>query len=277
MRRIGFISEKGGVAKSTSALNVAAGLARRGFRTLLVDVDPQHNASLVLLGGRPAGPPTLGAVLLNDATAAEAIRATATPGLDVLPSDVSLAEANLALTNLVGRECRLRSALEAVEGDYDYVVLDTSPQRSLLTINALVYLDEAIVPVDPGLFAVAGLGQLQAAVDDVRRYLDNRRLRIAGLVLTRTQNNNVSRDVEAQLRGLFGALVYRATIPTNAKVEEAHSRYQSVLDYAPRSAGARAYAQLVEEIIADGQRTRTQDGARVLAGGPAPADDASAA
>jgi len=273
MRRIGFISEKGGVAKSTSALNVAAGLTRRGFRTLLVDLDPQANASLVLLGGRPAEPPTLGAVLLGDATAAEAVRSTATAGLDVLPADVTLADANLALTNLVGRECRLRGALGTIEDRYDFVVLDTSPQRSLLTINALVYLDEAIVPVDPGLFAVAGLGQLQAAVEDVRRFLDNRRLRIAGLVLTRTQNNNVSRDVESQLRGLFGSLVYRTTIPTNAKCEEAHSRYQSVLEYAPRSAGAKAYAELVEEIIADGQRT--QDGARVAPGGPVAADDAA--
>jgi chromosome partitioning protein len=274
MRRIGFVSEKGGVAKTTTAINVAVGLARRGHRTLLVDVDPQANASLVLTEGRGAAPPTLGAVLLGEAEAADAIRPTAVEGLDLLPADVSLADANLALADQIGRERRLRVALEAVEGGYDFVLLDTSPQRSLLTVNALCYIAEAIVPVDPGLFAVAGLGQLQAAVEDVRRYLDNRALRIAGLVLTRTANNNVSRDVEAQLRGMFGELVHPTAIPTNAKVEEAHSRYQSVLDYAPRSAGAKAYAALVEEIIDHGHRT--QDGARIAARGPAEADDAAA-
>jgi chromosome partitioning protein len=274
MRRIGFVSEKGGVAKTTTAINVAVGLARRGYRTLLVDVDPQGNASLVLMEGRGSDPPTLGAVLLNEAEAADAIRSTAVPGLDILPADVSLADASLALADQIGRERRLRVALEDVEGHYEYVLLDTSPQRSLLTVNALCYIAEAIVPVDPGLFAVAGLGQLQAAVEDVRRYLDNRALRIAGLVLTRTANNNVSRDVEAQLRGMYGALVHPTAIPTNAKVEEAHSRYQSVLDYAPRSAGAKAYAALVEEIIAHGRRT--QDGARITARGPAEANDAAA-
>jgi chromosome partitioning protein len=274
MRRIGFVSEKGGVAKTTTAINVAVGLARRGYRTLLVDVDPQANASLVLTEGRGADPPTLGAVLLGEAEAADAIRPTAVAGLDLLPADVSLADAGLALADQIGRERRLRVALEGAEGRYEYVILDTSPQRSLLTVNALCYIAEAIVPVDPGLFAVAGLGQLQAAVEDVRRYLDNRALRIAGLVLTRTANNNVSRDVEAQLRGMFGELVHPTAIPTNAKVEEAHSRYQSVLDYAPRSAGAKAYAALVEEIIAHGRRT--QDGARIVARGPAEADDAAA-
>jgi chromosome partitioning protein len=274
MRRIGFVSEKGGVAKTTTAINVAVGLARRGYRTLLVDVDPQGNASLVLMEGRGSDPPTLGAVLLNEAEAADAIRSTAVPGLDILPADVSLADASLALADQIGRERRLRVALEDVEGHYEYVLLDTSPQRSLLTVNALCYIAEAIVPVDPGLFAVAGLGQLQAAVEDVRRYLDNRALRIAGLVLTRTANNNVSRDVEAQLRGMYGELVHPTAIPTNAKVEEAHSRYQSVLDYAPRSAGAKAYAALVEEIIAHGRRT--QDGARITARGPAEANDAAA-
>ena len=267
------MSEKGGVAKTTTAINVAVGLARRGHRTLLVDVDPQANASLVLTEGRGAEPPTLAAVLLGEATAAAAIRPTAVPGLDLLPADVSLADAGLALADQIGRERRLRVALEEVEGRYDFVILDTSPQRSLLTVNALCYVAEAIVPVDPGLFAVAGLGQLQAAVEEVRRYLDNRALRIAGLVLTRTANNNVSRDVEAQLRGMFGALVHPTDDPDRRQGRGGPLPVSDVLDYAPRSAGAKAYAALVEEIIAHGRRT--QDGARIAARGPAEADDAA--
>ena len=272
MRRIAFVSEKGGTGKTTTAINVAVGLAKSGLRVLVCDLDPQSNLSLVFLQGQPAESPTIGAVLLDQADAHEAIRPTATPGLDILPADVTLADANLSLASEVGRERRLRVALDAVQGRYDVVILDTSPQRSLLTVNALVFAEEVYVPIDPGLFAVAGLGQLQATVDEVRRYLDNRALRIAGIVLTRTRNDNVSRDVESQLRAMFGELVRCSTIPTNAKLEEAHSRYQSVLDYAPRSAGAKAYAELVQEIIADGRSTNRNGRA---AGRPLKAHDAA--
>lgn len=273
MRRIGFVSEKGGVGKTTTAINVAVALARRGHRALLVDADPQANASMVLAGGRGVDTPTLGAVLLNDAEAAAAIRPTDVPGLDLLPADVSLADANLALADQIGRERRLSVALEEVEGEYDFVILDTSPQRSLLTVNALAYIHEAIIPVDPGLFAVAGLGQLQGAIEDVRRYIGNRALHIAGIVLTRTTATAVARDVEAQLRSAFGNLVHKATIPANVRVEEAHSRYQAVVDYSPRSAGAKAYTQLAEEILAHVHGTKARPGKPTRR--IAPVDDAA--
>ncbi len=270
MRSIAVMSDKGGTAKTTTVINVAVGLARCGRRTLVVDCDGQANASLVLLGGQGAAPPTLRHVLLNEADAVDAVRPTGVAGLAILPADAALAEVNLALAGELGRERRLRRALAGVESAYDFVLLDTSPARCLVNVNVLNYAGEVLVPVDPGLFALSGLGQLQEAVAEVRRYLDNEALRISGLVLTRAQKNNVSRDVEARLRGLFGARVHRATIPTSTKIEEAHSRYQSVLDYAPRSAGARAYAALVGEIIADGRRT--QDGTGAAARGPAEAD-----
>jgi chromosome partitioning protein len=273
MRSIAVMSDKGGTAKTTTVINVAVGLARRGWRTLVVDCDGQANASLVLLRGQGAAPPTLRHVLLNEAEAAAAVRPTSVAGLAILPADAALAEVNLALAGELGRERRLKLALADVARAYDFVLLDTSPARCLINVNVLSFAGEVLVPVDPGLFALSGLGRLQEAVAEVRRYLDNPALRIAGLVLTRTQTNNVSRDVEAQLRGLFGALVHRATIPTSTKIEEAHSRYQSVLDYAPRSSGARAYAALVEEIIADGRRT--QDGTGIAARGPAAADAAA--
>lgn len=272
MRSIAWISEKGGTGKTTSAINSAVGLAKRGNRVLLIDTDPQANASLVLLEGNPAGPPTLAAVLLGDADAAESIRATRTPGLDILPADVALADASVSLANMIGRENRLRAALAPVESAYDFILLDTSPTRSLLTINALTTVQEVLIPIEPGLFSLSGLGQLQAAVEDVRRYLGNRALRIAGLVLTRTRRDNVSRDVEAQLREAFGELVYRSAVPSNAKVEEAHGRFLSVLDYAPRSPGAKAYLDLVEEIISDG---RTQKRAGPAPAGALAADDAA--
>jgi chromosome partitioning protein len=270
MRAIAWISEKGGTAKTTSAINTAVGLAKRGNRVLLVDTDPQSNASLVLLEGKAAEPPTHASVLLGDAAAIEAIRPTRTAGLDILPADVSLADASLALGNVIGREARLRAALTEVEPVYDFVILDTSPTRSLLTINVLVYAAEVLIPVEPGLFSLSGLGQLQSAIEDVRRFLGNQRLQIAGLVLTRTRNDGVSRDVEAQIRATFGDLVYRTTVPSSVKVEEAHGRFLSVLDYAPRSSGARAYESLVAEIVEHG---RAQIGAGTVAGGAAATDD----
>jgi chromosome partitioning protein len=272
-RRIAWLSEKGGVGKTTSAINTAVGLAKLGHRTLIVDADPQGNTSLVLLGGNPVEGPTLHQVLVDQVDAIEAIRPTATPGLDVIPADASLADANLELAGELGRERRLRVAMEEVEGTYDVVVVDTSPARSLLTVNVMCYVREILVPVDPGLFSLSGLGQLQTAVAEVRRFLDNRLLRIAGIVLTRTVRNNVAREVEARIRDQFGPLVFDATIPNATAVEEAHSRFQSVLDYSPRSTGAKAYAALVKEILDHAQRT--QDGARDASGGIAPADHAA--
>jgi chromosome partitioning protein len=254
MRVIAWCSEKGGTGKTSSAINTTFALAKAGFRSLLVDLDPQANASLVMLEGKPAAPPTIANVLLGETDVVEVIRATRTPGLDLLPSSVALADANVVLASAIGRETRLRAALAGF--DYDFIVIDTPPTRSLLTVNALVAADDVMIPVEPGLFSLAGLGALQTAIDEVRRYLDNPRLRIAGVLLTRTRNDNVSRDVETQLRAALGPLVFVATIPTSVRVEEAHGRFQSVIEFAPRSPGARAYQAVATEIIANG---RTQE------------------
>ena len=256
MRVIAWCSEKGGTGKSTSAINTAVGLAKSGLRVLLVDLDPQANASLVMLDGQPADPPTVASVLLGDAGCAETARQTRTPRLDVLPADSSLADANLALASLIGRESRLRAALEDGAGGYDVVVIDTPPTRSLLTVNALVAASEVLIPVEPSLFSLSGLGQLQGVIGDVRRFLSNPSLRIAGILLTRTRRDSVSRDVESHVRESFGELVFETTIPANVSVEEAHGRFQSVLDYAPKSVGARAYHALVKEIIDVGKARR---------------------
>lgn len=129
MRPIGFLSEKGGVGKSTCAVNVAVGLAKQGRGVLFVDADPQANASIVLLGGEPATAPTLAHVLTNESGAAEAVRPATTPELDLIPADGSLADANVLLAPELGRERRLRLAMQGVDGRYDFVVIDNSPQR----------------------------------------------------------------------------------------------------------------------------------------------------
>jgi chromosome partitioning protein len=255
MRRIALVCEKGGTGKTTTATALAVGLARRGSTTLLIDADQQANATWTMLGGQGAEPPTLAALLTRHAAAEDAIRPTSIPGLDLLPADAALGGVNVTLAQELGRDTRLRSALAPIEGRYDFVLLDTGPQFTTILANVLVYAAEVIVPLDPGVYAMLGLVQLQETIAEVREAYGNHALRLAGLVLTKVSRNNVSRDVEAELRARFGDLVFKATVPLSAKIEEAHSRGTTVMDFAPKSAGALAYAQLVEE-IADG---RAQD------------------
>jgi len=252
MRRIAVVNLKGGSGKTTTALCLAAGAAGRGRRVLLIDADPQSNATMTMLEGEAAEAPTLGHVLLDQAEAAEAVRPTRLPGLDLLPADARLADAALLLADALGRERRLRGALRDLDG-YDLIVIDAAPQLSLVTVNVLNAVDELVVPVDAGVYSLAGLGRLQETVEQVRRHLDSPGLRIAGLVLTRTHRDKATRDIEAQLRAAFGPLVYRSTIPHSVRVEEGHARNRTVLEFAPTSAPAKAYQALIKEVLADGQ------------------------
>jgi chromosome partitioning protein len=259
---------KGGVGKTTSALCLAVGAAARGLRVLLVDADAQGNATTVMLDGSAADEPTLGHVLLDRAEAIEAIRPSRVERVDILPSDAGLADATLLLAEQLGRERRLRSALHAVGGGYDLVIVDCPPQLTLITINVLNAAGELIIPIDAGAFAIAGLVRLGEAIDQVRRHLDNKELRVTGLVLTRTHRNKATEDLERQLRDAYGGLVYQTTIPHSTRVEEAHARHLSVVEFAPTSPPALAYDRLLEEVLNGHQR----DAGRVD-----PADDADAA
>jgi chromosome partitioning protein len=149
----------------------------------------------------------------------------------------------------------LRSALAAVEGAYRYVIVDTGPSLTTLLVNALVAVEEVIVPVDMGVYAVLGLVELERIVAEIREAY-NPTLRLAGLVLTKCQRSNVCRDVETELRGRYGPIVFKATVPLSARVEEAHSRGLTVLDHAPRSAPALAYLSLVEEVVGHGREAK---------------------
>jgi chromosome partitioning protein len=252
MRRIAVVNLKGGSGKTTTALCLAVGMARHGLRTLLVDADSQGNASMTMLDGGTAEPPTLGNVLLGQGGADEAIWPTRIDGLDLLPADQRLADAALLLADQLGREHRLRVALERIEGSYDVVVVDCPPQMSLVTVNVLAAVGELIVPCDAGIYSVAGLAKLQETVADVRAYLGNRRLRIAGLLLTRTHNNRATKDIADQLRAGFGGLVYQTSIPHSVKVEEAHARNLTVLEFARLSPPSRAYTNLLAEVLEHG-------------------------
>ena len=256
MRRIAVVNLKGGSAKTTTAITLAVGMARRGLRVLLVDADSQGNATLTMLDGQPAEPPTLGHVLLGQGGAGEAIRSTRIEGLSILPADARLADAALHLADQIGREHRFRRAIEPLGDRFDVLLVDCPPQLSLVSVNVLAGVEELIVPVDAGIYSVAGLAQLQGAVDEVREYLGNGALRIAGLVMTKAHNNRATRDIEAQLREVYGDLVYRSTVPHSVKVEEAHARNLTVLEFSPSSGPAKAYEALIAEILTDGQSSR---------------------
>jgi chromosome partitioning protein len=255
MRRIAVVNLKGGAGKTSTATALAVGLARQGRRVLIVDTDPSANASWTVTGGQGADPPTLASVLTRHASADEAIRPTPTAGLDLLPSDSELGGVNVALAQELGRDTRLRSALAGVADRYDFLIVDTGPSLTTLLVNALVVVQEVIVPLDAGVYAVLGLVELERVIAEVREAY-NPALRLAGLVLTKVQRSNVSRDVERELRARYGALVHTATVPMSSKVEEAHSRGLTVLDHAPKSAPALAYLALVSEVIGDGKAER---------------------
>ena len=252
-RRIAWLNEKGGSGKSTSALNVSANLASRfGRRVLLVDVDHQANVSSVLTGNEPPEQ-TLTHVLMEDVPVQAVIRPTAYENLDLLPADASLSEINVAMADPshplgMGRELRLKRVLGAIDANYDFVVVDTSPQRTLLNVNVLNYIEEVFVPIDPGYFSIMGVKNLENLLDQIRQYMDHQTLHIGGVLLTKMQHTNVAREVERQVREYFGDLVFTASIPLNVKVEEAHSRGISVRDYAPESPGAQAYLAVTQEI-----------------------------
>jgi len=272
MRSIAVVNLKGGSAKTTTSLALAVGMARRRLRVLLVDADSQGNATLTMLDGQPAGPPTLGNVLMGQAEPDEAVRPTRVDGLALLPADARLADAALMLADQIGREHRFRRALDRLDGRYDVVVVDCPPQLSLVTVNVLAGVGEVLVPVDAGIYSVSGLAQLQQAVSDVREYLGNQDLRICGLLLTRTHNNRATRDIADQIRAAYGPLVYRASIPHSVKVEEAHARNLTVGEFAPTSAPARAYDELLSEVLGHGGEQQQGNPNATL--GPDPADPA---
>jgi chromosome partitioning protein len=251
MSRIYAIAnQKGGVGKTTTAVNLGAYLAAAGQRVLLVDVDPQANATSTLGVDRQSLSLSTYEVLLDGAPADRAILLTKQVHLDLLPSSPALAGAEVELVGLPDREHRLRTALEATAERYDYVFMDCPPSLGLLTVNALTAAREGVViPVQCEYLALEGLGHLLKTIYLVRDRL-NRRLTIAGVVLTMYDGRtNLSKQVVEEVRRYFPAYVFKTIIPRTVRLSEAPSYGETILDYAPGSVGAISYQALAQELI----------------------------
>lgn len=249
-RILAITNQKGGVGKTTTAINLGAALTRLGKRVLIVDIDPQGNASTGL-GIEPSSRDvTTYDLLLDDTPLNQVIKPTEIDGLDIAPATTDLSSTDVELVSESNRVFLLKEALRGPHVlPYDYVLIDCPPSLSLLTVNALVAADAAFVPLQTEFFALEGLSQLMLTIREVRETA-NPELRIEGVVLTMYDlRNNLSKQVEEDARQTLGDMVFQTHVPRNVRVSEAPSFAMPVLDYDPGSKGSKAYLALAEELL----------------------------
>ena len=249
---LAIINQKGGVGKSTTAVNLSAALGRMGKEVLLVDLDPQGNATSGYGIDKRALDACVYNVLLGETPAEDVILSCVAEGVDVLPSTISLAGAEVELVNEMARENRLKSALGSLRGRYDYILVDCPPSLGLLTINALVAADKLLVPIQCEFYALEGVTKLLDSMKRVKSIL-NPSLDIFGIVLTMYDSRtNLANQVVNEVRSFFGDAVFETLIPRTVKLSEAPSYGQSIIEYAPDNKGSLAYTDLAKEVIERG-------------------------
>ena len=248
-RIVAIANQKGGVGKTTTAINLATALAAAGHRVLVIDLDAQGNASTGLGIERKARAVTSYELILGEAELESAVVTTEIPGLFIIPASQDLAGADLEFTTRERREFLLSRAIRSRVGDYDAVLVDCPPSLNLLTINALVAADSVLVPLQCEFYALEGLSQLMRTIERVQRAL-NPRLDLQGVVLTMyDQRNNLCDLVAADVRGHLGAKVFDTMIPRNVRIAEAPSHGKPVLIYDHGCAGSQAYIRLAAEVL----------------------------
>ncbi len=249
---LAVINQKGGVGKSTTAVNLSAALGAEGKEVLLVDLDPQGNATSGYGIDKRSLDECVYDVLLGETSVEDVILAHVGKGVDVLPSTINLAGAEVELVNEMARENRLKSALGSLRGRYDYILIDCPPSLGLLTINALVASDKLLVPIQCEFYALEGVTKLLDSMKRVKSML-NPSLDIFGIVLTMYDaRTNLANQVVDEVRSFFGSQVFETVIPRSVKLSEAPSYGQPVIDYAPDNKGTKAYIDLAKEVISRG-------------------------
>lgn len=260
-RIVAVANQKGGVGKTTTSVNLAAALAEAGRRVLLVDLDPQGNATMACGVDKSKARPSACEVLLEEAEAAAAIRRTE-EGFDLLPGNSDLTAVEVRLLDALARERRLKERLEPVRSRYETILVDCPPALNLLTVNALAAADGVIIPVQCEYFALEGLTALLHTIQAVQKRL-NPHLQVDGLLRTMFDaRNNLANEVSGQIVRYFGDLVFNTVVPRNVRLAEAPSHGRSILRYDRDSRGAAAYLGLAGEVI------RRERELRALAGGP---------
>ena len=243
-------NQKGGVGKTTSVINISAFLAKSGRKVLVVDMDPQANATSGFGYNKYEVEKSTYDLLLEEATIDDVVVSHAEYRLDILPAHPELAGAEVELVNAIGREYRLKNMLESLNGRYDYILIDCPPSLSLLTVNALTAaINGIIIPVQCEYLALEGLTQLTQSIELVQKYL-NPDLKVRGLIMTMYDSRtNLSRQVVEEVRNYFPGRVFRTIVPRNVRLSEAPSYGQPISAYAPNSPGGIAYKVLTAEIL----------------------------
>jgi chromosome partitioning protein len=253
---IAIANQKGGVGKTTTAINLGASLAASDLRVLVVDADPQGNSTTGLGIEKTIERPTLYDSLLGDQDLAAVIHTTEFQGLDVIPADQNLVGAPIELVDQDGRELRLRQRLLPLRDKYHFILIDCPPALDLLTLNALVAADSVLIPIVCEFFALEGISQLVDTIDRVRDSFSHP-LKIEGILLTMYDDRtNLSRQVAADLREFFGEEVFKTVIPRSIRLAEAPSYGKPILAYDVRSRGTESYIQLAKEILDNAKAAR---------------------
>ncbi|MEW9675368.1 AAA family ATPase [Lentibacillus sp. L22] len=255
-KTIAIANQKGGVGKTTSSVNLSACLASFDKKVLLVDIDPQGNATSGLGVNKADMDQCVYNVLVEDLPAEEVCVPTNVENLDIIPATIQLAGAEIELVPTISREIRLKKALDSLKENYDYIIIDCPPSLGLLTINALTSADTVMIPVQCEYYALEGLSQLLNTIRLVQKHL-NKELMIEGVLLTMLDaRTNLGIQVIEEVKKYFQDKVYKSIIPRNIRLGEAPSYGQPIITYDPKSRGAEVYLELAKEVMSSGERVR---------------------